>query len=250
MSLVQFFKLSSQRISPKERSPEVQERFNKIIENYILSSRVPNIKDFNQNFQSLSDEEKYNIVNQMSNIDRETFGSKYPEEDFATSTYDILDSLDIEAKPYGFYMHVKDDPNKVCGYIYGSDAKNHIMNSYEVSYFKGFLKKHKVSDIKDIVSSLNSGKIFYVENLATTSLCGSGLLPSGSLLMIEMVKVLKQEGYKYIYAEFLSDSYEVIKSAKSSNIFSKLGVQLILDIADSLDEGDIYPRAKVLLKIN
>jgi len=242
-----FFKLSAGNGIPKERSPEVQERFNKILESYILSSRHPNIKDFGEDYQNLSDEEKEDMARQMSKIDKQVFESKYPEEDFSVNTYDILDSLDIESKPYGFYMHAKGDPNKICGYIYGSNAQNHI-SDYETEEFKDVLESLEVPYLEDIFSSLDAGKIFYVENLATTSECKSGLMPVGSILMIEMIKEVKIQGYKYIYAEFLRDSYELIKAAVSLNIFNKLGSEIIFDSqALGLDFGD--SRSKVLIRL-
>lgn len=249
MSILQIYKIAASRDATRERSPEVQERFNKIMEKYILSSRHPSIKEFGEEYQELSNEDKEQLAQQMAEIDKKVFGDKYPEEWFANSKYDILDSLELESKPYGFYMHTKNDPDKICGYIYGSNALNHIDNE-EIIELKKILKNLKVNNIDNIIKDLKSGNIFYVENLATTSDCGTGLMPSGALLMIELVKKLKNNSnFTYIFADFLSDSYEIIKSAKSSNIFNQLGAEIILDVNNLFDEGDIYPRSKVLIKI-
>jgi len=251
LTIHEAYKIAASREGEKERSPEVMARFNKIMEKYILSSRHPNIKDFDEEYHSLSDDEKEEFAKQIAEIDRKVFESKYPEEYFANSHYDILDSLDLESEPYGFYMHTKNDPSKVCGYIYGSNALNHI-DDEDLESLKEMLHNYlnSPSDYEPIISSLESGKVFYVENLATSSDCGSGLMPSGALLMVELIKKLKESSaFDYIFADFLSDSYEIIKSAKSSNIFSSLGAQLVLDINNHFDQDDYYPRAKVLIKI-
>lgn len=241
-----FYKLATTRELNKERSPEAKARFNKIIEKYILSSRHPNIKEFGKEYHSLPKEDRENIAEQMAKIDRMVFESKYPEGYFSASSYDIMDSLELESEPYGFYMHTKEDPNKICGYIYGSNALNHF-DEDDIDNIESIMEELNVSDYINIINELNSGKIFYVENLATTSGCGTGLMPSGALLMIELIKKLKELSFNYIFADFLPDSYELIKSAKSSNIFSMLGATIIIDTIS--DDYDNYPRAKVLIKI-
>lgn len=245
-SVYDFYKLATPRELNRERSPEAKARFNKIIEKYILSSKHPNIKEFDKEYHSLPIEDREDIVEQMAEIDRVIFKSKYPEGYFSADFYDILDSLELESEPYGFYMHTKEDPNKICGYIYGSNALNHF-DEDDIDNIESIMEELNVSDYNKIINELNSGKIFYVENLATTSGCGTGLMPSGALLMIELIKKLKESSFNYIFADFLPDSYELIKSAKSSNIFSMLGAKVIIDTIG--DEDDSYPRAKVLIKI-
>lgn len=249
ISVYDFYKLATPRASSRERSPEAKARFNKIIENYILSSRHPNIKEFDREYYSLPIDDRENIVEQMAEIDRMVFESKYPEGYFSAGFHDILDSLELESEPYGFYMHTKEDPNKICGYIYGSNALNHF-DEDDIDNIESIMEELNVSNYNKIINELNSGKIFYVENLVTTSGCGTGLMPSGALLMIELIKKLKESNFNYIFADFLPDSYELIKSAKSSNIFSMLGATVIIDTVAREDEDDNYPRAKVLIKIN
>lgn len=249
--LLEFVKAAVDRSDPdgKERSPEVQARFNRIMEKYILSSTHPNIKEFNEEYHSLPEKDKMDLAKQMGNIDRKVFGDRYPQEYFANNSYDILDSLDLEEEPYGFYMHTKDDPKKICGYIYGSNGLNHI-DEEEIDGLKEVLTSLDIDNIDGIIADLRSGKVFYVENLATTSECGTGLMPSGALLMVELVKKLRDSSnFVYIFADFLSDSYEIIKAAKSSNIFGQLGAEIILDVNNIFDDGDIYPRSKILIKI-
>lgn len=248
LTITEVYKIATLREMERERSPEVQARFNKILEKYILSSRHPNIKEFDEKYHSLSKQDKENFAKQMAVIDQQVFESKYPQEYFANSYYDILNSLELESKPYGFYMHTKQDPNKICGYIYGSNALNHLEED-DIENLQSILEKFNIPNYDQILNQLSSGKIFYVENLATTSDCGTGLMPSGALLMIELIKKLKESNFNYIFADFLADSYNIIKSAKSSNIFNMLGVQIIIDINNSFDEDDYYPRAKVLIKI-
>lgn len=247
-SISNFYKIAASREMERERSPEAQARFNKILEKYIFSSRHPNIKEFDEEYHSLSEQNREDLAKQMADIDKRVFESKYPEEYFANSHYDIMDSLELESEPYGFYMHTKQDPNKICGYIYGSNALNHL-DEDDIESFEGILEGLNIPNYRNILSELNSGRIFYVENLATTSDCGTGLMPSGALLMIELIKKLKASSFNYIFADFLSDSYELIKSAKSSNIFSMLGAEVIIDINNHFDEDYYYPRAKVLIKI-
>jgi hypothetical protein len=236
------------------RSQEVIERYNKIVEKYLLSSTPPNIKSLKEAYHNLSDLEKENVAQQVSKIDYEVFTKKYPDEGYylAADYNDIVESFDLKRKPYGFVVYSNDGSEKICGYIYGSNAKFHadISDIKDLLNSSEFIEKDNslVGRKDDIISSFKTGKIFYVENLATTSKCKSGLMPVGSILMIEMIKEVKIQGYKYIYAEFLRDSYELIKAAVSLNIFNKLGSEIIFDSqALGLDFGD--SRSKVLIRL-
>ncbi len=69
---------------------------------------------------------------------------------------------------------------------------------------------------------------------------------SGSFLMLELIKKLKNTNYKYIFADLLPDSYTVFSVARDSGFLSKLGAQVIFDINDDDDE---YRTSRVLIKI-
>jgi ribosomal protein S18 acetylase RimI-like enzyme len=251
--IINYFKIATDT-EEGVRSQDVIERFNKIIEKYLLSSTPPNIKSLKEAYHNLSDLEKENVAEQISKIDYEVFTKKYPDEGYYLSADydDIVESFDSEREPYGFIVYSKNDSKKICGYIYGSNLKYHADMSdirYLLSSSNLLGENNSLATYKnDIISSFKTGKIFYVENLATTSECKSGLMPVGSILMIEMIKEIKEEGYKYIYAEFLRDSYELIKAAVRLNIFSKLGSEIIFD-SQALGLNFEDSRSKVIIKL-
>jgi len=227
---------------PRERSPEVMERYLRRSLNRNPDNSL--IKDLVERFQGATESEQVDIADEISKIDNSIFGSKYPQEDFRQDPYSVMDSLELDKGPHGFYLHPVDDTKNICGYIYGSNALNHIDHG-DIDLFGNLLRDYTISNYKDIIKDLKSGNVFYVENLAVTGTCGG----SGARLMLELVKKLKNTNFNYIYAEFLQDSYEIIKAAKSTDKFQELGIQLIIDEPNAMDDGDIYSRAKVLIKI-
>lgn len=226
----------------KERSPEVIERY--LRRSLERGSGTVALKDLVEKFNSSTESDRYNISNKISDIDMSIFDLKYPQENFSTDSETVMESLDLDQGPHGFYLHPHGDENNICGYIYGSNALNHI-DYDDIDLFGDLLKDYTISNYKEIIKDLKSGNVFYVENLAVTGDCGG----NGARLMLELVRKLKNTNFKYIYAEFLQDSYEIIKAAKSTNKFQELGIQIIIDEPNAMDEGAIYPRAKVLLKI-
>ena len=162
LSISYFYKVAASRETTREIPPEVQARFNKIMENYLLSSRHPNIKDFDEGYHSLSRSEKRDFANQIEEIDRKVFESKYPKEEFANSYDVIMRSLSLKSKPYGFYMHTMQDPNKICGYIYGSNALNHI-DDEEIENFEEINSKLSLS------TELSETNEFSIISLLSTS---------------------------------------------------------------------------------
>lgn len=243
--LLTFYKLSAEEgdITEKTRSPEAEERFKRIIEKYINTSGSNGMVDLS-NFRNLTKEEKIKIINEIANIDEEVFSKKYPDGYYESDHEDIKEALEINENVHGFYITKKDDPEKICGYIYGSEASNH-MDEEDFDEELGDFKE-KITNIKEVEESFKSGKIFYVENLASTSGCGRGLIPVGSLLMIRLIQRLREQGFKYIAADLLPYSYEVFKTAVSTSMVKQLGVEVILDI---LDDSYSYSTHKILVRL-
>jgi len=250
-----FFKLSSDNDSmnndDSERKKQILERYLRMLDKK-QKEGSNNIKNIVSWVKNLSEEERQSFADKISNIDYSVFSSKYPDEDFFTSKEDILDSIVYQEKSNGFFAHPEGQPDKICGYIYGSVANNYIDN-YEFNILmRGISNSQAIASIKnklpDIKKAFKDKKIFYVENLAATMDAGCPNL-SGSILMIEIAKELKSKGYRYIFADFLEQSAKLISSSRDSQLFKSIGLEVIFNETLPLDYGEVYPRSKILIEI-
>lgn len=159
-------------------------------------------------------------ISDMEKIEQESF-SKY-QFGYADDAEEIEDDL---SQPGVAGFALKDDDNKIVGYLYGY---NFIMeDNWEdidpESEENEWFIEDKESEISEFVQAAEANKVFYITNLAILPKYGSNFLA----LILSLKKELRNNNYKYIVLGALSDSLKLIEKGGPA-LLRRLGVKPIV----------------------
>lgn len=159
----------------------------------------------------------------MEDIESESF-SKYNGGMYISDSEDIEDDLE---QPGATGFALRDDDNKLVGYLYGYDFvtddnwedidPDNIKNEWFID------ESLYGSEMEEFLQAADSSKVFYISNLAILPKHGSNFLS----LILSLKRKLKQDNYKYIVLGALSDSFRLIREG-GPGLMRRLGVKPIV----------------------
>lgn len=186
----------------------------------------------------------------MSDIEQQSF-EKYKEEadyDFAQDPDDIEDDFN---QPGAKGIGITDDNGNVIGYVYGYNMtddefdvdpdinKKELQSQYGVKFYTNVPDNFA----EQMFYLIQSGKIFYIANLA---------LPSHKIKLMKMLQKMLQQlrnaGYQYVAFDALSDSMKLFMGegyVPNAARMALFGVQIVAGIPA---DGN-WEHAQVLIKI-
>lgn len=156
----------------------------------------------------------------MEDIEEEAF-SKYRGY-YTSDAEEIADDLE---QPGATGFALRDDDNKLVGYLYGYDfivEDNWEDVDPEDTMNEWFVDNHE-EEIEKFLEAANNSKVFYITNLAILSKHGSNFLG----LILSLKKKLRDENYQYIVLGALSDSFRLIREG-GPGLLRRLGVKPII----------------------
>lgn len=239
MNLKYFFKKA---MKGGIQSPEASARMAKMFEKYYTESHpsIRRISDLKYDNVDIAE-----LARNLSDTDRKHFYEKYEEFPYYTDFDEFYEHLTFGKTSKGYVVFEK-GTNKPCSYLFGSSAREH-MEIKDLKEYNKDLKKNDPKLMKKLEAAFLYDKIFYIETFLTTGNCG--LLPFGSLILIEMLKDLKKDSYQYACASLMSQSYTLLKNAEAAGILNKMGIEIIFDKADEDDIDHPWTMRIIILKL-
>lgn len=239
MDLKYFFKKAMKN---SIQSPEASARMARMFEKYYTEPHpsIRRISDLKYDNVDITE-----LARNLANADQKHFYEKYDQFPYYTDFDDFYEHLVFGKTSKGYVVFEK-ETHKPCSYLFGSSAREH-MEEDEIKEYSKDLGKNDPKLMKKLKAAFLYDKMFYIETFLTTGNCG--LLPFGSLILIEMLKDLKKDSYQYACASLMSQSYTLLKNAEAAGILSKMGIEIIFDKADEDDEDHPWTMRIIILKL-
>lgn len=202
--------------------------------------------------ENLSDylKQNPNQYHRMNDIEQESF-KKYRETanfDFAQDPEDIEDDFQ---QPGAKGVGITDDNGNIIGYVYGYNmtddefevdpdiSNKELQSEYGVKFYSNVPDNFA----KKMYSLIQSGKIFYIANLA---------LPSHKIKLMNMLKKMLQQlrssGYEYVAFDALSDSMKLFMGGGFIPNAARMALFGVSIVAGIPNDGN-WEHAQVLIKI-
>ncbi len=169
------------------------------------------------------------------------FTARYPELGLSQELYDFKDDLSQPGFVGAGLVKDKDGKRQLVGYLYG--YRFIYGDNWDEEDFDNanWYVADKEKEREEIRSAAKAGKIAYISNLVIEPGYRLKLLD----LLKEVIKQIKEQGYLYIAAEALSDSFKLLMGFGGKPNFKRLnkfGFELVMHT--EYEEGSI-----VILKV-
>ena len=170
------------------------------------------------------------------------FDERYPELDRAQDLEDFKDDLQQPGFVGVGLIKGKDKDRELVGYLYGYRfiyGDNWDEESFDNAEW---YVADKDKEREELRSAAKAGKIVYMSNLAIVSTYRFKLLA----MLQETIRQIKEQGYKYVCADMLGDSFKLIMGFGGKPNFGRLnkfGFDLIMTT------GDYASGSLVILKV-